>query len=101
VAALRLAGIDVLTTVEAGRQRASDEDQLLFAAAEHRVLYTANRADFARLHRDWLVAGRAHAGIITRSRQQLNVSAQILGLRRFCSALEPAAAVNLFEYLEA
>ena len=47
VAALRIAGIDVLTTREAGRLDAVDVDQLAFAASMGRAVYTANRGDFA------------------------------------------------------
>lgn len=100
VAGLRLATIDVLTAAEAGNERATDLQQLEFAASEGRVIYTANRGDFARIHREWMAGQRNHAGIITRSRQRLSVGDQLRGMMRFCAAFEPATAVNLFEYLE-
>ncbi len=98
---LRLAGFDILTSLEAGRERASDTEQLEFATAERRAIYTANRRDFAQLHRDWMTAGRDHAGIVTRSRQQLSVGDQVRGLTRICRRYEPNTAINAFEYLEA
>jgi uncharacterized protein with PIN domain len=101
VRALRASGIDVLTSSEAGRQRVSDLEQLEFATAEGRVIYTANRQDYARLHSQWMAVGRDHAGIITRSRQGLRVGDQVRGLTKICNAFEPAEFSNLFEYLEA
>lgn len=61
---LRLQGYDVLTTQEASRDTASDEEQLLFATAEKRAIVTFNIRDFAPLHEQWTAAGRSHAGII-------------------------------------
>jgi predicted nuclease of predicted toxin-antitoxin system len=65
---LRGRGFDVLTTEEAGLDRATDEEQLAFAAGESRAILTFNIRDFAPLHTHWLAAGRYHAGIIV-SRQ--------------------------------
>jgi predicted nuclease of predicted toxin-antitoxin system len=61
---LREHGYDVLTTQEAGKDTASDAEQLVFATAENRAILTFNIRDFAPLHRDWQAAGRSHAGII-------------------------------------
>ena len=65
---LRGRGYDVLTTEEAGKDTASDEEQLAFATAENRVILTFNIRDFAPLHEAWQAAGRSHAGIVV-SRQ--------------------------------
>lgn len=59
VKGMRLHGADALTTAEAGRLGAPDEDQLAFATRAGRVLYTQD-ADYLRLHH----AGAAHAGIV-------------------------------------
>ena len=61
---LRGHGYDVLTTEEAGKDTASDEEQLAFATSENRSLLTFNIRDFAPLHEQWQTAGRPHAGII-------------------------------------
>src|SRR5947208_13192684 len=61
---LRGRGYDVLTTEEAGKDTASDEDQLAFATTEGRAILTFNIRDFAPLHEQWQAAGRPHAGII-------------------------------------
>jgi hypothetical protein len=44
--------------------RASDEEQLAFAADSERTLYTYNIRDYKRLAVDWANAGREHAGIL-------------------------------------
>jgi flavorubredoxin len=64
IAALRSRGINLLTTSEAGMAKRTDEEQLRFAAAAHRVMTTSNIAHFARLHDKWLKAGLDHEGII-------------------------------------
>jgi len=58
-AGLRLHGIDLTSTVEAGLLRASDEEQLRFAISEGRVIVTHD-ADFLRMD----AAGAIHAGIV-------------------------------------
>jgi predicted nuclease of predicted toxin-antitoxin system len=44
--ALRLRGFDAISTHELDRQGRSDEEQLLYAAAKGRVIFTYNTADF-------------------------------------------------------
>src|SRR5437773_2235928 len=61
---LRGRGFDVLTTEEAGKDTASDEEQLAFATADNRAMVTFNIRDFAPLHEQWQTASRVHAGII-------------------------------------
>ena len=64
ITALRRAGFDCLTATEAGRMEHSDADQLEFATAQDRVIFTHNTKDFVRLHDAWASAGRVHGGII-------------------------------------
>jgi predicted nuclease of predicted toxin-antitoxin system len=61
---LRAQGFNVLRTEEAGKDRASDEEQLAFAAQEGRSILTFNIRDFAPLHERWQSEGRHHAGIV-------------------------------------
>ncbi|MBE9054256.1 DUF5615 family PIN-like protein [Nostocales cyanobacterium LEGE 11386] len=56
---LRRRGIDVTTTPEQGLISVSDEEQVLFALTEGRVIFTQD-ADFLRLHQ----ANVKHAGIV-------------------------------------
>ena len=76
---VRSRGFDVLTTEEAGKDTASDEEQLTFATAEHRAILTFNIRDFAPLHEQRQTAGQPHAGLIV-SRQ--------LGSRHYALLLE-------------
>lgn len=55
---LRRRGIDVTTSAEAGLLHATDEEQLAYARAEGRVVFTQD-ADFLRLD----AAGEPHPGI--------------------------------------
>jgi predicted nuclease of predicted toxin-antitoxin system len=47
---LRGRGYDVLTTEDAGKDTASDEEQLAFATTANRSIITFNIRDFAPLH---------------------------------------------------
>ncbi len=64
LAALRVVGIDAVSTREAGRRGAKDDDQLAHAASQGRAIFTGNQGDFIRLHIRWLSAGLHHAGIL-------------------------------------
>ena len=68
-AMLRARGFTVTTARDSGQLGRSDEDQLTFAADAGRLLLTHNRADFERLQRSWLEAGRSHSGIIIARRR--------------------------------
>ena len=61
---LRARGFDAVTTLEAGNLRRHDDEQLAFAAAQGIALLTHNRVDFENLAREWLAAGKHHAGIL-------------------------------------
>ncbi len=61
---LRGRGYDVLTTAEAGKDTASDEEPLAFATAENRAILTFNIRDFAPLHEAWQAAERPQGGLI-------------------------------------
>jgi predicted nuclease of predicted toxin-antitoxin system len=58
------AGIDMLTTRDAGMNGAPDEEQLRFAAAQGRCLITRNFHDFPRLSRLFEARGEPHAGVL-------------------------------------
>ena len=76
---LRGRGYEVLTTEEAGKDTASDEEQLAFATAERRAILTFNIRDFAPLHEAWQAAGRRHGGVIV---------SQQLGSRQYAVLLQ-------------
>jgi predicted nuclease of predicted toxin-antitoxin system len=98
---LRGRGYDVLTTEEAGKDTASDEEQLAFATAENRAILTFNIRDFAPLHEAWQAVTRSHAGIIVS--QQLGSRQYGLLLQRMLRLLNRLAAEEMrgnFVHLE-
>ena len=64
ITAFRNAGLNIVTVADVGRQSYPDEDQLIWAAEQDRVIYSYNRRDFCRLHSEFLAVERYHAGII-------------------------------------
>ncbi|MEG4938929.1 DUF5615 family PIN-like protein [Microcoleus sp. F4-D5] len=50
ILALRNSGVDVIRTSEANRLSFSDEEPLIWATEQGRVVYSFNRIDFSRLH---------------------------------------------------
>jgi uncharacterized protein with PIN domain len=95
---LRLRGADVLTVPDAGMGEKNDEEQLAWASAEGRALYSYNRGDFCRLHKAWIRAERAHAGIIL-SRQDLGIGEQLRRLLRLINRLTSEEMINRLEFL--
>jgi predicted nuclease of predicted toxin-antitoxin system len=98
---LRGRGYDVLTTEEAGKDTASDEEQLALATAENRAILTFNIRDFAPLHEAWQAAARPHAGIIVS--QQLGSRQYGLLLQRMLRLLNHFTAEEMrgnFVHLE-
>ncbi|MGB3311065.1 MAG: DUF5615 family PIN-like protein [Nodosilinea sp.] len=57
-------GFDVLTVRDAGRLRASDEEQLAYAISQGRTLVTHNRADFEELVQNYFELENMHYGVI-------------------------------------
>jgi uncharacterized protein with PIN domain len=68
-AMLRARGFPVTTARDTRHLGRTDQHQLQVAADAERILLTPNRADFERLHRQWLESGRRHAGIIIARRR--------------------------------
>ncbi len=66
---LRKAGLDAVSTPDAGRRGASDDSQLTWAADQGKVLVTFNVAHFSMLHSTWIGTGRHHAAIIVSSQR--------------------------------
>jgi hypothetical protein len=97
VQGLRVRGIDVLTTFEAGRSGAPDEEQLAFAMNEKRAIYTFNVAHFARLHSDYLKQGARHYGIIVIPEQRYSVGEKI---RRVAGLLRRVSAEEMIDHME-
>ncbi len=99
VQGLRARGVDVLTTVEANRCGATDQDQLAFAIQQRRSIYTFNVGDFALLHREHLQQGIDHGGIIVVPDQRCSVGEKIRRLAGFLSRVTAEEMINRMEYL--
>jgi predicted nuclease of predicted toxin-antitoxin system len=77
VQGLRDRGVEVTTVLQEHRTGLTDPEQLAFAAAENRAIYTFNVADFVRLHTAFLAESKSHAGIILADRTRHSVGEQI------------------------
>lgn len=88
---LRCEAFDVVATGEVGLQRASDEQQLDFAAKEQRALVSFNVCDYPSIHAEWAVKGKDHWGVVL-SRQ--------LPLRETLQRLRALLAANSAEDLK-
>jgi len=94
---LRKAGLDAISTPEAGRLGESDESQLAWAAQERRVLVTFNVAHFAELHAAWIESGGRHAGIVVSSQRSLGDT--LRRLLRLAADLDATSLEDRLEFL--
>lgn len=87
VRALRARGVDVVTAIDADMMGRSDNDHLLFATGQERVLYSFNRGDFFRIHTQLLADGASvrlpsnAAGVRARCRHGLRRLLKLMALR--------------------
>lgn len=99
IQALRNADLDVVTVADVGRLGYSDEDQLLWAIEQKRVIYSFNIGDFCRLHRNFMVQEISHTGIILVSQQQYSIGQQLRGLLKLASQYSAEDMVNQLLFL--
>ncbi|MGL6140808.1 MAG: DUF5615 family PIN-like protein [Planktothrix sp.] len=99
VEALRNEDIDVLTTPEANRMGYSDQDQLLWATQQNRIIYSFNMGDFCRLHNIFIGDAVTHAGIIVVPRQSYSIGEQLRGILRLISQQSAEVMVNQLVFL--
>ena len=95
--ALRRAGIDAVSTTEAGRGGQPDESQLEWAAGQNRALFTFNVGHFAALHGLWIAGGRHHAGVIVSS--QRPIGDVVRRLQRLIGARDAESMRDCLEFL--
>lgn len=93
VKGLRLRGIEVMTTKEAGLLGANDEDHIVFAKREERVILTQDD-DFLRLHSK----GAQHCGIVY-AHQRTPIGNIIRGIMLVCQVLDSNEMKNHIEFL--
>ncbi len=82
--ALRLKGYDVASAHEMQKQSLSDSQQLEYAAADQRAIFTFNAGDFDRLHKEYMKSGKKHYGILLS--KQLPLSETVRRLAKFLFA---------------
>src|SRR5438270_13569535 len=97
--ALRLRHMDVLTPLEAGTLEYSDAQQLEWAAAQQRVLFSYNCSDFCSLHGDFLSAGKHHAGVIVTQQSRFSIGEQLRRLLRLAAAKSAEDMRDQLEFL--
>ena len=75
--ALRLRGVDVVGAWDSGMRQRTDEDHLILATSQGRVLYSFNAKDFYRLHTEFLMNGKTHGGIVLAKQQNYSIGEQM------------------------
>ena len=91
---LRMRGIDVTTSIDAGLLASSDEEQLVFGVSQQRVMVTHDD-DFLGLH----AAGVKHAGICYCHPEKYNVGQVLRALLLVYDCLTNEDMVGHVEYL--
>ena len=91
---LRRRKIDVTTTVKVGWISASDEEQLLFAHSQHRVIFTQDR-DFLKLH----YSVSEHSGIVYCIKESRSIGEILRGLILIWEILTPEEILGKVEYI--
>jgi hypothetical protein len=86
IAALRSHGLDVLSSLDAGMNARDDESHLIFAAAQGRVLVSANVRDFASLHRERVEQGGSHCGVLIIPQQRYSTGEIVRRMLRVASS---------------
>lgn len=101
VAAFRSANLDVITVADTNKQSCSDEDQLIWATEQGRVIYSYNRRDFCRLHSKFVSTERNHAGIIVLRQQRYSAGQQLQGMLALIAAQTAEDMANQLVFLSA
>lgn len=93
-AGLRPHGVDVTTTREANLAGASDEEQIAYALAAGRVIFTSD-SDYLRIN----ALGRAHAGIAYCRHGTRSLGEIIEGLALIWEVYDPEEVAGRIEYI--
>lgn len=99
IRALKAAGVDVLTALEAGLIERPDYEHLAHATEQGRVLCTFNVGDLYRLHAERLRGGKRHAGIVLVPQQRYGPDEQARRLLKLLATLSPEEMENRVEFL--
>ena len=99
VRALRARHVDVVTSEEAGMRERTDEEQLAYATAQGRVIYSFNVGHFSQLHADYLSKRQRHTGIVLAPQQRYSVGEQMRRLLRLIGMRSAEDMKNQVEFL--
>jgi predicted nuclease of predicted toxin-antitoxin system len=91
---LRVHGVDVTTTPEAGLLHARDENHIAYGATTGRVIFTQDR-DYLRLH----AAGTEHQGIAFCHQNSRTIGQIIASLLLIWEVYEPDEMKNRVEFI--
>jgi hypothetical protein len=101
VSALKNSRVDVVTVADMARFSFSDEEQLIWAKEQSRVVYSFNMGDFQNLHHVFLAKGIEHSGIILAPQQRYSIGEQLRGLLKLVSQKSAEDMVNQLIFLSA
>lgn len=87
------------TVADASRLGLPDEEQLVWATEQKRVIYSYNMGDFCRLHRDFMVKARIHTGIILVSQRDYSIGQQLRGLLKLVADTSAESMVSQLVFL--
>ena len=100
VAALRRAGMDVLTVADVARLGLSDTDQLEYSTRERRVLVSGNSKDFYRIHTEWVAHGKSHAGIFLITQNAFPIGACVRAMQVIWQTREAESLRDQVHFLQ-
>ena len=101
VSALKNSKVDVVTVADMARFSFSDEEQLIWAKEQSRVVYSFNMGDFQNLHHVFLAKGIEHSGIILAPQQRYSIGEQLRDLLKLISQKSAEDMVNQLIFLSA
>ncbi|MEW5856480.1 MAG: DUF5615 family PIN-like protein [Cyanobacteriota bacterium] len=101
VQALQNSALDVITTSEANKLSCTDEEQLIWATEQRRVIYSFNMGDFCRLHSNFMAQERSHAGIVLAPQQSYSVGEQLRGILKLIATKSAEEMINQVVFLSA
>ena len=97
VKAMRLQGIQAMTTQEQNMIGKTDEEQLQFAVSRDLVFFTQNVKDFVKLHIYYQKEKKEHTGIIVSKKDSIGILLRKMLHLNF--TLEMQGMKNRLEYL--
>lgn len=96
---LRESGVDCETANDAAIAGTNDPDVLSYAAAVGRAVLTHDRGDFQRIHKEWMLAGRNHAGILIVTSSRIAIARRHAAIMRFHTERSAAQMVNAILFI--